>query len=139
VDADDLAPIGSFEDDLVAVAERLLGTPHAPGARSSVATDCSGLVQQCLYACGRAGPRYADQQAELGAAVPRADRARGDLVIWPHAEGRDNWTGHSALLVDADTIVHASGHHGAVVREALAGAEARYAADGFEAPVFRRL
>ena len=138
VEADDLAPIGSFEDDPVAVAERLLGTPHAPGARSSMATDCSGLVQQCLYACGRAGPRYADQQAELGEAVSRGDLVRGDLVIWLHAEGGDNWTGHSALVVDADTLIHATGHHGAVVREPLSEAEARYAADGFAAPVFRR-
>jgi cell wall-associated NlpC family hydrolase len=139
VETDDLAPIGSFEDDLVAVAERLLGTPHALGARSSVATDCSGLVQQCLYACGRAGPRYADQQAELGEAAARGDLKRGDLVVWPHPKGGDGWTGHSALAVDGGTIIHASGHHGAVVREALVEAEARYAADGFEAPVFRRL
>ena len=139
VEADDLAPIGSFEDDPVAVAERLLGTPHALGARSSVATDCSGLVQQCLYACGRAGPRYADQQAELGDAVARGDLKRGDLVVWLHAEGGDNWTGHSALVVDAETLIHATCHQGAVVRESLAEAEARYAADGFAAPVFRRL
>ena len=46
VSADHLAPIGDFEADPVAVAERLLGVPHSLGARSSAATDCSGLVQQ---------------------------------------------------------------------------------------------
>jgi len=134
-----LAEVGQFEQDPVAVAERLLGVPHELGARSSLSTDCSGLVQQCLYACGLAGPRYADQQAELGDSIARDQLRRGDLVIWLHSTGGDNWTGHSALALDAANIIHATGHHGAVVIEPLVEAEARYAADGFEAPVFRRL
>lgn len=133
-----LAPVGRFEDDPVAVAERLLGVPHEPGARSSKSTDCCGLVQQALYACGRAAPRYSDQQAELGRAVSRAEARRGDLVVWPHP-GMGPWNGHSAFLLDGGCVLHATGHHGAVVIEALAEAEARYAADGFQAPVFRRL
>jgi cell wall-associated NlpC family hydrolase len=48
------------------VAERLLGRPHALGARSSFETDCSGLVQQALLACGLPGPRRSDAQADLG-------------------------------------------------------------------------
>lgn len=131
-------PVGAFETDPVAVAERLIGVPHVPGGRSSRGTDCAGLVQQALYACGRAAPRYPDQQAELGADVARADIRRGDLVIWPH-DDMGPWNGHSAILIDADRVLHATGHHGAVVIEPLAEAEARYAADGFKAPVFRRL
>jgi len=135
----DLAPIGAFEIDPVAVAERLLGVPHSLGARSSAATDCSGLIQQALYACGLAGPRHADQQAELGRAVDRADARRGDLVVWLASPGDHSWTGHSAFMLDADQVIHATGHHGAVVVEAFAEADARYRADGFHAPVFRRL
>ncbi len=135
----DTAPIGEFESDPVAVAERLLGVSHSLGARSSVATDCSGLVQQALYACGMAGPRFPDQQAELGQAVDRPSVRRGDLVIWLAAPGDYSWTGHSALMLDADSVIHATGHHGAVVIEAFADADARYRADGFDAPVFRRL
>jgi len=131
-------PVGAFEADPVAVAERLLGVPHVPGARTSRGTDCAGLVQQALYACGRAAPRYPDQQAELGVEVARADARRGDLVIWLH-DDLGPWNGHSALLLDADRVLHATGHHGAVVIEPLAEAEARYAADGFKAAVFRRL
>lgn len=138
VPAEDLQPIGTFETDPVAVAERLLGTPHRLGARSSIATDCSGLVQQALYACGLAGPRHSDQQAELGHAVERSDLRRGDIVVWLAEPGHE-WTGHSALALDADQVIHATGHHGAVVIEDLAEAEARYAADGFRAPVFRRI
>lgn len=135
----DLADIGAFETDPVAVAERLLGVPHSLGARSSTATDCSGLVQQALYACGLAGPRHSDQQAELGEAVAASDLRRGDLVIWLNVSSGRSWTGHSALALDARRIIHATGHHGAVVIEDLGEAEARYRDDGFSAPVFRRL
>ena len=137
--AADLAPIGAFESDPVAVAERLLGVPHSLGARSSTATDCSGLIQQALYACGRAGPRHADQQAELGRAVEQADARRGDLVVWLAPKGEHSWTGPSAFMLDADRVIHASGHHGAVVIERFAEADARCRADGFAAPLFRRL
>lgn len=139
VSAEDLKPIGEFDSDPVAVAEALLGVPHALGARSSRATDCSGLVQQALYACGRAGPRHSDQQAELGVAIERAELGRDDLVIWLAEAGETRWTGHSAFALDGQTLIHATGHHGAVVTESLAEAEARYAAGGFLAPVFRRL
>ena len=138
VSADYLQPIGVFETDPVAVAERLLGAPHRLGARSSIATDCSGMVQQALYACGLAGPRHSDEQAELGRAVDRSELRRGDIVVW--LAGPDHeWTGHSALALDGGRVIHATGHHGAVVIEGLAEAEARYAADGFRPPVFRRI
>ena len=139
VAADDLAPIGAFESDPVAVAERLLGVPHSLGARSSTATDCSGLIQQALYACGLAGPRHADQQAELGQAVGRAEARRGDLVVWLAEPGEYSWTGHSAFMLDAGRVIHATGHHGAVVVEAFADADSRCRAEGFNTPIFRRL
>lgn len=139
VSAEDLQPIGAFERDPVAIAEALLGVPHQLGARSSRATDCSGLVQQALYACGQAGPRHSDQQAELGVAIDRADLARGDLVIWLAEIGEARWSGHSAFVLDGQTLIHATGHHGAVVTEPLAEAEARYAAGGFQAPLYRRI
>ena len=135
----ELTPVGRFESDPVAVAERLLGVPHRLGARSSVATDCSGLIQQALYACGRPGPRHADQQAGLGASVARFDAARGDLVVWLALAGDHAWTGHSAFMLADGQVLHATGHHGAVVIEDFDEADARYRADGFSPPVFRRL
>lgn len=139
VSAEDLMVTGTFEREPVAVAERMLGVPHELGARTSRATDCSGLVQQALYACGLAGPRRSDEQALLGTAVTRGDLRRGDLVIWLHAGSGQSWTGHSAFALDAERLIHATGHAGRVVVEDLAEAEARYAADGFSTPVFRRL
>lgn len=139
VASEDLKAIGDFESDPVTLAQALVGVPHSLGARSSRATDCSGLVQQVLFACGRAGPRHSDQQAELGVAIDRADLRRGDLVVWLAAPHEDRWTGHSALALDGKTLIHATGHHGAVVTESLAEAEVRYAEGGFRPPVFRRL
>ena len=134
----DLQPVGDFERDLAAVAERLLGRPHELGARSSVSTDCSGLVQQALLACGRPGPRRAVDQAELGRAVSRAEARRGDLVIWLSPQD-PRWTGHSGLMLDADTVLHATGFHGAVVIEPFEFVQTRCIADGDHPAIFRRL
>lgn len=137
--SEDYAPIGAFETDVVAVAERLVGVPHSPGARSSVATDCSGLVQQALLACGLAGPRLAHEQAGLGCPVDRVSALRGDIVVWLEQTGDHRWTGHSALMRDDRNVIHATGYHGAVVVEALTGADDRCRADGLAPAVFRRL
>ncbi len=138
-EAADTAPIGEFETDTVAVAMRLLGVPHSLGARSSLATDCSGMVQQALHACGLAGPRHSDGQAQLGAAVSRDDARRGDIVVWLNSSAGQSWTGHSAFMLDETRVIHATGFHGAVTIEDFAAADARYLADGFEPAVFRRL
>ena len=138
LDAGDLSPVGVFETDLVAVAERLLGRPHALGARSSISTDCSGLVQQALLACGLAGPRRSDAQAKLGRAVAAGEARRNDIVVWRAPEGDHDWTGHSALMLDGERIIHATGGKGVVV-EPLAEVEARLIAEGFEPALFRRL
>jgi hypothetical protein len=139
LDGESLQPIGEFASDPVAVAEQMLGVAHGTGARSSLLTDGSGLVQSALFACGRACPRHSDRQAELGWAVERTDLRRGDLVIWLAPEGETAFTGHSALVLDAETLIHATGHHGGVVTEQLATAEQRYADAGFGLPAFRRL
>lgn len=134
-----LRPIGDFERDPVAVAERLIGTPHALGTRSSIATDCSGLVQQALLACGRPGPRHAHEQAELGRPIDRSQARRGDLAIWLNIVDGQSWTGHSAILLDETRIIHATGFHRAVVVEDLAEADARCLGEGWQPAIFRRV
>lgn len=136
--AEGAAAIGAFADDAVDVAQSLLGAPHRPGGRTPRGTDCCGLVQQALYACGRAAPRYADQQAELGSGVSVADARRGDLVVWL-SPGDGPWNGHAGFMLDPDRVLHATGHHGAVVIEAFAEADARHRGPGGADPVIRRL
>ncbi|TCS18240.1 NlpC/P60 family protein [Caulobacter sp. BK020] len=116
-----LAPVGVSLGDHVAVAEGYLGAPYQWGGRESLGLDCSGLVQQALAACGKAVPRDTDMQLAFFAPIAEADRRRGDLVFWK---------GHVALLLDADTILHANAHHMAVAVEPLAGAVARIEAAG---------
>jgi cell wall-associated NlpC family hydrolase len=126
-----LAPIGVFETDVAAVAERFLGAPYLWGGRESLGLDCSGLVQQALFACGRACPRDADQQAGLGHAIAPEAFGRGDLVFWK---------GHVAIGLDETRIVHANGHHMMVAIEPLETAIARIEAAGVGSPTaFRRL
>jgi len=125
----DLAPIGVFERDPAAVAERFLGAPYLLGGRTSAGVDASGLVQQALYACGRACPRGADQQLAAGREIARAEAGGGDLV---------GWRGHVGLLVDGARLIHASAHNMAVVIEGLDDAIARNEAAGRGAPVFQR-
>lgn len=112
-----LAPIGlGFAGDPASVAEAFLGAPYLWGGRESLGLDCSGLIQQALFACGRACPRDTDMQAAMGVPVDRADLARGDLVFWP---------GHVAMMLDAARIIHANAFHMAVAIETLAEGEAR--------------
>lgn len=129
--AEHLAPVGAFETDVAAVAERFLGAPYLWGGRESLGLDCSGLVQQALFACGMACPRDADQQAGLGREIGRVDFRRGDLVFW---------RGHVAIGLDENRIVHANGHHMMVAIEPLETALARIEAAGVGEPTaYRRL
>lgn len=125
-----LAPVGVFERGAAATAERFLGAPYLWGGRTSLGLDCSGLIQQALYAQGRACPRDTDQQASLGRGLERDELARGDLVCWK---------GHIGMMLDRTRLLHANAHHMAVAVEPLAEAVARIEAAGAGAPTaFRR-
>ncbi len=126
-----LAPIGEFEDDPASVAEAFVGAAYQWGGRESLGLDCSGLVQQALFACGLACPRDTDMQAKLGRAITAEDLMRGDLVFW---------RGHVGMMLDQTRLIHANAHHMAVVIEPLAEAVVRISASGSGEPTaYRRL
>lgn len=126
-----LSPIGAFVDDPVAVAEQYLGAPYLWGGRESLGLDCSGLVQQALFAAGRACPRDTDQQEALGVAIEQGDLRRGDLVFWK---------GHVGVMLDQTRLLHANAYHMAVAVEPLQTTIDRYLAGGVGAPTaFRRV
>jgi cell wall-associated NlpC family hydrolase len=129
--ADHLRPIGLFETDPVAVAERFLGAPYLWGGRSSLGLDCSGLVQMAFQAVGRACPRDTDQQMAAFAEAPgRPDLVRGDLVFW---------RGHMGMMLDAERMIHANAFHMAVAVEPVDEAIARIRErPGLEVLGFRR-
>ena len=122
------------EADFVAVAERFVGTPYLWGGRSGAGVDCSGLIQLSLMIAGRAAPRDTDMQRDaVGTPLPGGVDAilrRGDLVYWQ---------GHAGILIDSERLLHASGHHMAVVIEPIAAAVQRIAATAGRPLCVRRL
>jgi len=131
-----LSPIGDhLAGDPAGVAERYLGAPYLWGGRDSLGLDCSGLIQQALYACGRACPRDSDLQQGLGSPLEIGADLKGlqrnDLVFWK---------GHVGVMLDSARLLHANAHHMATAIEPLAGAVARIEAAGSGRPTaFRRL
>jgi cell wall-associated NlpC family hydrolase len=127
-----LKPLGDYETDYVAVAERFLGVPYLWGGKTALGLDCSGLVQVSLTACGIACPRDSDmQQAALGA--PLAERSalkRGDFIFWK---------GHVAIVRDEASMIHANAFHMAVAIELVAEALARIRATGSEVAAIKRI
>ena len=122
------------EADFVAVAERFVGTPYLWGGRSGAGVDCSGLIQLSLMIAGRAAPRDTDMQRDaVGTPLPGGVDAilrRGDLVYWQ---------GHAGILIDSERLLHASGHHMAVVIEPIAAAVQRIAVTAGRPLCVRRL
>lgn len=109
--------IGAYEHDPVTVAGRLVDSPYLLGGRSPRGIDCSGLVQVSHGLCGIPTPRDSDQQRVLG--QPLEDTAalqRGDLIFFE---------GHVGMMVDAQDLIHATGHHGRTVIEPLAAVAGR--------------
>ncbi|MEY8830021.1 C40 family peptidase [Sedimentitalea sp. XS_ASV28] len=122
-----LRPVGKTMNDPVRVAALFRGTPYLWGGNSRSGLDCSGLVQAALLACGVTCPGDSDlQQSALGQSVTQSgDYRRGDLLFWK---------GHVAMVVDADTLIHANGTHMSVVLEPVEAAIRRIEAQG-EGPI----
>jgi len=130
-----LRPIGEFEPDFVAVAERFAGVPYLWGGKTALGLDCSGLVQVALNACSVACPRDSDmQEAAVGTPIAPADdyanMERGDLLFWK---------GHVAIVRGCDSLIHANAFHMAVAIEPLAGAVTRIRQAGSELTSVRRI
>jgi cell wall-associated NlpC family hydrolase len=135
VPAKHLAPLGSRENDFVAIAERFVGSPYLWGGKTNNGIDCSGLVQIALTGCGKTCLRDSDmQEAALGSVIDIAhdlsNLRRGDLLFWP---------GHVAIACDSSRIVHANAFHMAVAIEPVAGAVRRIAATGVKLRTVRRI
>jgi hypothetical protein len=117
-----LMPVDTHWDDPATVAEAFVNAPYLWGGKSFAGLDCSGLVQLAWQACGFDCPRDVDMiQAGFGVPLERnrdLKLARNDLVFWK---------GHVGMMLDADNLVHANGHHMQAVVEPLAGAIKRIA------------
>lgn len=126
-----LRPLSQPFADPATIAQLHFGVPYLWGGNSSLGIDCSGLVQAAFLACGMSCPADSDmQRAGMGTLLQGdAPLQRSDLVFWK---------GHVAMMVDADTMVHANAHHMAVVYEGLEQAILRIQAQGDGAVLARR-
>jgi len=109
--------------DPATIAQLFFGAPYLWGGNSQSGIDCSGLVQITLHACGYLCPADSDLQekAVWKAIDDDVTLQRGDLIFWK---------GHVAMAVDGETIIHANGHHMAVVYEPVAEALERICEQG---------
>ncbi|MGL5735933.1 MAG: C40 family peptidase [Beijerinckiaceae bacterium] len=124
--ADHLRPLSHQDNDFVSVAEGMEGAPYLWGGNTPDGLDCSGLVQIALRMAGVNAPRDSDmQESQLGHSISdgkmETSLRRGDLIFWK---------GHVGIMCDAETLLHANGHHMLVMREPLRQAADRIVAKG---------
>lgn len=126
-----IAPLDFRFEDPATVAESLLGTDYLWGGNSRSGLDCSALVQTAFQACGVTIPGDSDlQEKGLAPGKPMGNTPeRNDLMFWK---------GHVALVLDAETLIHANAGAMAVVREGIDAAIARIEAQG-DGPVTSRI
>ena len=95
------------------VAMQYMHAPYVWGGRSLAGIDCSGLTQMVFKLCNQKLPRDARQQAEKGELVDFLQNARcGDLAFFDDGDGR---IVHVGILLDNQTIIHATDTSGRVV------------------------
>ncbi len=100
-------------DALKEAAMKYLHAPYLWGGRSAAGLDCSGLTQMVFKLCNHKLPRDASQQAEVGSVVDFLQHAEcGDLAFFDEKDGRIT---HVGILLDNQTIIHATETSGRVV------------------------
>jgi hypothetical protein len=87
-------------NDIIATAQRLMGTPYFWGGRTSEGIDCSGLVQTAYASAGLHLPRDAYQQFYIGQLTAtrwhRAGLRKGDTLYFLAPDGKIR---HTALYL----------------------------------------
>lgn len=107
-----LVAIDDLAEDFVTVAEMFLNTPYVWGGKTAAGVDCSGLIQVALARTGVSAPRDTDMLQSAGVPVDRRnDFRRGDILFWK---------GHMGVMVNAETLLHATAFSMSTIYEPVA-------------------
>ena len=94
-------------------ALQYLHAPYHWGGRSIAGIDCSGLTQMAFKLCNHSIPRDAAMQALEGELVDFLQHTQcGDLAFFDNKDGK---IVHVGILLDNQTIIHATDSSGRVV------------------------
>lgn len=103
-------PHAAARQRILRTAERLVGTPYAPGGESPNGVDCSGLVQYVYQQAGIQTPRSAIAQFQAGRSQERV--LPGDLLFFrTDASGK---VSHVGIYAGQGQMIHASSGNGQV-------------------------
>ncbi|WP_109476632.1 C40 family peptidase [Paraburkholderia sp. C35] len=107
-------PPKNWRSKMIDNAKKYLGIPYVWGGNSpEQGMDCSGFVRWVTaMTIGKALPRLASQQSQVGMDVPKDELQPGDLVFFDTARGPAT---HVGIYVGHDTFINAP-HTGAKVR-----------------------
>ncbi len=88
----------------VQMAMSFQGTPYVWGGSKPGGFDCSGLLYYVYGRLGMSLPRVAEDQAKVGAPVPRGSLLPGDAVFFADSSG---YIHHMGLYIGGGKMVHA--------------------------------
>lgn len=94
---------------VVAYVKTFIGGRYVYGATGPSAFDCSGLTQHVYKSVGVSLPRTSEEQFTVGAAVPAAQAAAGDLVFFggDGYDGSPSAPGHVGIYIGGGQMVSA--------------------------------
>lgn len=100
-------------DELIAYAERFLGSPYAYGGASPAGFDCSGFVQYVVANFDGYLPHSSSGQYQYGAAIGRDDLKPGDLVFFSTSNDPTK-IGHVGIYIGEGKFIHSPQANGSV-------------------------